>query len=180
MSILKILQYPDSRLHRVGDVVSDPNDEVIQKLIDDIFESIAHYGSCAGLAATQLELDIFPRLFVMNRPKEEGGSLVFINPEIISSEGTDTAPEACMSVYPEAISIPLARAKKVTAKALDRFGKPFTIELEDFWARCMQHELDHLNGVLFIDRLSSLKRLRAEKKIKKILAERHLSNKNLD
>ena len=145
--------------------------KAIQKLIDDIFESIDHYDSCAGLAASQLDLDIVPapRLFVMNRPPEEGGALCFINPEIIAMEGKDCDPEGCMSVGKAEIALAVERANKVTVKALDRHGKSFNVELKDFWAHCIQHELDHLNGVLILDRVSSLKRERAKKKIKEIL-----------
>lgn len=174
MTILSILQYPDSRLRRKGVVVTDFDDKVLQTLIDDMFLSCKHYDGCAALAATQLDVDNPPRLFVMNRSEDEGGSMCFVNPEILATEGEEVAEEGCMSVYPSDISVFLARAKNVTAKAIDRYGKPFTLSLSDFWARAVQHELDHLNGVLYIDRLSPLKRERVEKKIKKILEEKKI------
>jgi len=173
MSILTILQYPDSRLRRKGAVVTNFDDKSLQKLIDDMFLSCKHYDGCAALAATQLDVDNPPRLFVMNRPEDEGGRMCFVDPEITATEGEEVAEEGCMSVYPSEISVPLARAKNITAKAFDRHGKPFTINLSEFWARVVQHELDHLNGVLYIDRLSSLKRERVEKKVKKILEEKN-------
>jgi len=171
MSILQILQYPNPRLHAKGSEVTNPTDAVMQKLIDDMYESMIHHGNCAGLAATQLDLDMIPapRIFVMNRPQEYGGLLCFINPEIIASDGTDCDSEGCMSVGAAQIALKIERANKVTVKSWDRFGKPFTVELKDFWSHVAQHELDHLNGVVILDRVSSLKRERAEKKIAKIM-----------
>jgi peptide deformylase len=171
MSILKILQYPDNGLRRIGIEVTDTNDKVIQKLIDDLFETTVHLGSCAGLAATQMDVENAPRLFVMNRPEEEGGQLCFINPEILEMEGSEIGSEGCMSIYPDQIVVQLSRATKVKVRALDRQGKSFTMDFTDFWARNVQHEVDHLNGVLFLDRLSSLKRERTLKKIERILRQ---------
>jgi peptide deformylase len=141
-------------------------------LIHDINESINYYGNCAGFAATQLDVEDAPRIFIMNAPEEHGGRRCFANPEILTADGNSVIAEACMSIYPDKISVPISRPDHVIVKAQDSQGQIFTAEYRDFWAHCIQHELDHLDGILFIDRLSPLKRERVDKKIQKVLAER--------
>ena len=173
MVMLKILDYPDPRLRRKAPAVEDVNDPAIQQQIDDIIETIKNTEHCGGLAATQLNLKDPMRITIINHRPEHEEPLVLINPEIIATEGESYDEEGCMSVYPNEISAKVKRAEIVTARALDRQGSP--IELKDcdnYLAKCLQHEIDHLNGILYIDHLSSLKRRLIEKKIAKL--RRHL------
>lgn len=167
MTILKILQYPDSRLKRKAVKVDDIKSAQTQKIIDDMFETLAHTHHCAGLSATQLDLEFAPSITVINSFIASDIPLCLINPEIISSSGKVYEEEGCMSVYPEEINALVERFAKVTFKALDREGNQIESTAEEFFARVIQHELDHLNGILYIDRISPLKRSRIDKKIKK-------------
>jgi peptide deformylase len=165
MAIIPILQYPDPRLHQKARQVSDPLAQDIQKIIADMLETLAHTEQCAALAATQLDIPNPPAITVINPIGAITEPLCLINPEIVTSEGEQAEPEGCMSVYPQEVYAIVKRAQKIKLKALDRNGQPLEITAEDFLAKCFQHEIDHLNGILFVDRLSSLKRQRLEKKI---------------
>ena len=116
-----------------------------------------------GLAATQV--DVHKRLLVLDVSEDKTRPMVFINPEIVCSEGTQTYQEGCLSV--PGIFADVTRCNQITVKALDRDGKPFELTADGLLAVCIQHEMDHLEGVLFIDHLSRLKRDRAVSKVKK-------------
>jgi len=163
MSILEILEYPDPRLRKIAKPVSKI-DEKICKLIDDMFETMYHAPGI-GLAATQV--DVHLQIIVMDLSEEKDEPLVFINPEITVLDGvSEKMQEGCLSVpgFYEDID----RIEHVLIKALDKTGTSFEIEAEGLLAVCIQHEMDHLDGKLFVDYLSSLKRNRIKKKLEKI------------
>ena len=164
MTIIKILQYPDSRLKKKGNVVSEVNAE-IRKIVDDMFDTHYHQQNCAALAATQLDFDNPPRITVIDYSTNHDQPLCLINPEIILREGEQYEAEGCMSV-PGGIYERVKRAHKIRVRALDQDGRPIEFDAVGFMAKCIQHELDHLDGKLFIDHVSQLKRSRIEKKIK--------------
>lgn len=168
MAILKILQYPDKRLKRVS-IPVETFDDSIQKVIDDMFET--HYATpnCAALAATQLDLPIPWRITVIDYSKEKDQPLCLINPQIISFEGEQFEYEGCMSVYPEQMHEKVKRAMTITVKAQDRHGAPFEITAEGYFAKCIQHEVDHLDGKIYIDRLHKISLERFNRKLKKFL-----------
>jgi peptide deformylase len=169
MTIIKILQYPDQRLKRKGKVVKDFG-EAFQKTVNDMFET--HYASqnCAALAATQLDIPDAPHVTVIDFSQHHDKPLCLVNAKIIKREGFQKEEEGCMSVGCD-IGISLyayvERAKKIHVQAQDRFGNFFEMDAEDFMAKCIQHELDHLEGMVFLDHLSVLKRERLEKKLEK-------------
>ena len=161
MALLEILKYPDPRLRTVAKPVAAVDDEM-RTLIDSMLETM-YAAPGIGLAATQV--DVHERLLVLDITEDQSGPMVFINPEIRESEGTISGDEGCLSV-PE-IYEPVERAEKVRVKALDRDGKEFELEAEGLLAVCIQHEIDHLEGKLFVDYLSALKRSRLKKKMAK-------------
>ncbi|MDI1352011.1 MAG: peptide deformylase [bacterium] len=161
MAIRKILYLPDSRLRTVAKPVVT-FDENLQNLIDDMFDTMYH-AKGVGLAAPQIGVSL--RLSVIDILGDKSDQLVIINPEIISSEGEKEFDEGCLSV-PGAYDT-VTRAAKVTVKALDRNGNAFEISGEDLLGECLQHEIDHLNGKLFVDLLSPLKRMMARRKLDK-------------
>lgn len=169
MAMIEILQYPDPRLRIKARIVTDFNDPELQKIIDDMFETLYNTENCAGLAATQLAIPNPPRVTVIDVSSEHNQPLCLINPEILAREGEVALPEGCMSVHPDHVHETVRRAPRIKAKAYDRHGKEFTFEAEGLLAKCVQHEIDHLNGKLYIDHLSTLKRHLVETKIKKIL-----------
>lgn len=166
MSIIKILQYPDKKLNRIA-VPVEKFDAQIQKIIDDMFET--HYASpnCAALAATQLDLIIPWRITVIDFSEKKDQPLCLVNPYITDSEGEQYEIEGCMSVYPDLIHEKVKRAMKVTVQAQDRYGKPFELKAMGFFAKCIQHEIEHLDGKLYIDNLNSIKLERIQRKVKK-------------
>lgn len=169
MTIVRILQYPDTRLKIKGAKVTDFGAET-QKMIDDMFET--HYASdnCAALACTQLDFQHPKHITVIDFSEKKDQPLCLVNAEIIGREGTETSPEGCMSVSGGAYEN-VTRAAKIKVKAQDRHGKEMIFEADGFMAKCIQHELDHLNGKLFIDHLSHLKRDRIKKKIEKLMRQ---------
>lgn len=160
MSVLKILYLPDERLRKVSTPVVEFNQE-LQTLIDDMFDTM-YDANGLGLAAPQIGVNI--RLSVVDCGNQK---LVFINPEIIYQEGQEKFKEGCLSV-PGALET-VVRSKKITVKALDRHGQEFTMDLDGVMAECLQHEIDHLNGKLFIDLLSPIKQNRARRDLEKYL-----------
>lgn len=168
MTILKILQYPDPRLCRKALRVIDPNSSKIQRIIDDILETLHHTEACAGLAATQLDIDEPPSIAILSATENLNEPLCLVNPKIIETSGHINELEGCMSVFPKDISASVERAQRVKMQALDRYGKSFEIDAHDFLAKAIQHEIDHLEGILFLDRLSSLKKSMLKKKIAKL------------
>src|SRR3990167_64914 len=166
MSIVRILQFPDPRLRIKGEKVLDFGTET-QQMIDDMFET--HYASenCAALACTQLDFKKPKHITVIDFSENKNQPLCLVNAEIIEKTDKETSGEGCMSVKGGAYE-KVTRAAKIKVKAQDRHGKTLEFEAEGFMAKCIQHELDHLNGKLFIDHLSSLKRDRIRKKIEKL------------
>ncbi|BCA94269.1 peptide deformylase [Legionella antarctica] len=161
MAIRKILYLPDERLRKIAKKV-EIFDDNLQTLIDDMFDTMYHARG-VGLAAPQIGVSM--RLSVIDIIGDKAEQLVIINPEITSSSGQKEFDEGCLSVpgaYDKVI-----RAEKVTVKALDRLGKPFELSADGLLAECLQHEIDHLNGKLFVDLLSPLKRAMARRKLDK-------------
>ncbi|MDF1758425.1 MAG: peptide deformylase [Legionellaceae bacterium] len=169
MTIHKIIYLPDSRLRKVSSKI-EVFDDKLQTLIDDMFETMYH-AKGVGLAAPQIGINI--RLSVIDVTGDKTEQLVLINPEITSSEGVEEYQEGCLSV-PGAYD-KVKRAKTVTMKALDRNGKPYEMTASGLLGECFQHEIDHLNGKLYVDLLSPLKRNIARKKLEKFL--RHKDSK---
>ncbi len=162
MSVLQVLTFPDDRLRTVAKPVEAVTSEV-QKFVDDMIETMYDEDGI-GLAATQV--DYHQRIVVIDVSETRDQPMVLINPEILEKRGEDGIEEGCLSV-PGARAL-VARAAEVTVKALDREGKEFTFEADDLLAICVQHELDHLEGKLFVDYLSPLKRKRIQEKMLKI------------
>ncbi|MDF2867592.1 MAG: def1 [Gammaproteobacteria bacterium] len=167
MALLKILQYPDPRLQRIAKPVAKI-DEHVQKVIDRMFATKYHTENCAALAATQLDLPYPPHITVIDLSPTNDQPLCLINAEIIARKGEQFELEGCMSVMPSHIHERVKRAAEITVQALDRHGKTITLSAEGYMAKCIQHELDHLAGKLYIDHLSALKRERIRNKISKI------------
>jgi len=166
MALLQILEYPDPRLRTKAQPVTEFT-EALSKLIDDMFETM-YVAPGIGLAATQV--DFHRRLIVIDVSKDRNEPLVFINPEILSREGVGVMEEGCLSV--PGIFDDIQRAAKVRVRAQDRTGQVFERDLDDVLAVCLQHEMDHLEGKLFVDYLSDLKRERIRKKLDKERKER--------
>ncbi|HLV47718.1 MAG TPA: peptide deformylase [Aliidiomarina sp.] len=161
MAIMQVLRYPDDRLRTKAVPVVEV-DDALRTIIDDMFETM-YDSQGVGLAATQV--DVHQRLFIADCGNEEKEPLVFINPEIIEQEGLFENEEGCLS-FP-GVYASVERAGTVKVKALDRNGEPFELETDGLLAICIQHEIDHLNGKLFVDYLSPLKRDRIRKKLEK-------------
>lgn len=161
MAILNILKYPDSRLHTVAKAVAEVDDEVRQ-LVADMAETM-YTAPGIGLAATQV--DVHRQIIVIDVSDERNDLKVFINPRLIRAEGEADREEGCLSV--PGIYDTVSRAAEITVEALDREGKPYTLEAKDLLAVCIQHEMDHLKGKVFVEYLSSLKQNRIRTKLKK-------------
>ena len=162
MALLPILEFPDPRLRTVAAKV-DKVDDKIRKLIDDMFETM-YEAPGVGLAATQI--DVHKKIIVIDVSEEKDQPFVFINPEIeILDETLFDYEEGCLSVpgFYEAIT----RPRHVRVTALNKDGESFTIEPEGLLAVCIQHEMDHLDGKLFVDYISNIKRQRIRKKLEK-------------
>jgi peptide deformylase len=162
MAILPILQYPDPRLRIKAAPVTNV-DEALRKQVDDMYETMYH-AKGIGLAATQV--DIHFRIFTMDTSQDCSQPMCILNPEIIYKEGVQYESEGCLSVV-EAFD-KVERANIVHMRGTDLDGKPIEIKGEGLLAAVIQHELDHLNGVLFIDHLSKLKQTRIRAKIEKV------------
>lgn len=161
MSLLTILEYPDKRLRNPAKPVEDFGDP-LQKQIDDMFETM-YAAPGIGLAATQV--NIHKQLFVIDVSEDKDSPLVFINPEITELRGVEEMEEGCLS-FP-GVYAKVERADALTIKALDRNGELFEMDADGLLAVCIQHELDHTQGKLFVDYLSPLKRTRIRKKLEK-------------
>ena len=161
MTRLTILEYPDPRLRTKASPVASV-DAPLRDLIDDMFETM-YAAKGIGLAATQV--NVHQRLLVADVSEGRTEPRVFINPEILSKDGSETSQEGCLSVpgYYDEVS----RAARIRVRALGRDGKAFEEDLDGLLAVCVQHEIDHLDGKLFVDYLSELKRQRVRKKIEK-------------
>ena len=162
MPILDILEFPDPRLRTVAKQVASV-DDAIRTLIDDMFETM-YAAPGVGLAATQI--NVHKRLMVIDTSEEQNQPLVFMNPVVEAlNEDLHDYEEGCLSVpgFYESVS----RADNIRVTALDRNGISFTLEPDGLLAVCIQHEIDHLNGKLFVDYVSPLKRNRIKKKLEK-------------
>ncbi|MGE6168902.1 peptide deformylase [Aeromonas media] len=165
MAILDVLRFPDERLRTVAAPVETITPE-LQQIVDDMFETMyAEEG--IGLAATQV--DVHQRIIVIDISEDREDQLVLINPEILEQSGSTGIEEGCLSVPGSRALVP--RAEWVKVRALDRHGKPFELEADDLLAICIQHEMDHLVGKLFVDYLSPLKRQRIRQKLEKMARE---------
>lgn len=161
MAQLEILHYPDNRLRTEAKPVKKIDDE-IRRLVDDMFETM-YAAPGIGLAATQV--NVHQQVIVIDVSEEKNQPLCLINPQIIESEGEAESEEGCLSV-PD-IYDRVRRAERVTVRALDRDGATFTLAATGLLAVCIQHEIDHLQGNLFVDYLSPMKQQRLRKKIEK-------------
>ena len=161
MAILQILQYPDERLHTIAKKVVQVN-EATRKLVRNMAETM-YAAPGVGLAATQV--DVHEQVIVVDISETRDQLRVFINPEILCASGDSEGEEGCLSV--PGIYETVHRAGKVTVQALDEKGVPFTLEAEGFLAVCIQHEMDHLRGKVFVEYLSQLKQTRLRAKLKK-------------
>jgi peptide deformylase len=161
MAILPILQYPDERLHKIAKKVEQIDDGV-RKLVRDMAETM-YAAPGVGLAATQVDKHI--RLVVIDVSETHDDLRVLINPELLNSLGEKENEEGCLSV--PGIYENVTRAERVTVRALDEHGKSFTLEAEGLLAVCIQHEMDHLLGRVFVEHLSHLKQTRIRAKLKK-------------
>ena len=161
MTRLTILEYPDPRLRTRASPVAAV-DAPVRDLIDDMFETM-YAAKGIGLAATQV--NVHKRVLVADISEGRTEPRVFVNPEILAKDGSETSQEGCLSVpgyYDE-----VQRAARIRVRAQGRDGKPFEEDLDGLLAVCVQHEIDHLDGRLFVDYLSELKRQRVRKKIEK-------------
>ena len=164
MARLTILEFPDPRLRTVARPV-DParvSTPAFQQLVDDMFETM-YEAPGIGLAASQV--DVHERFMVIDVSEDRSQPLVFINPEIVDRDGEQVYQEGCLSV--PNIFADVTRANRITVRALDRHGQPFEMQADGVLAVCIQHEMDHLQGKLFVDYLSPLKREMVRKKLEK-------------
>lgn len=165
MPLLKIVHYPEPVLLNIGKPVEAVEFEPgLQKTVDDMFETMYKAGG-VGLAAPQV--GISKRFFVMDVPVEgESNKLAFINPEIVTVEGEQIGEEGCLS-FP-GLSQVIKREMRVIVRAQDVKGEKFEMDLNDLAARCVLHETDHCDGIVFLDRMTVLKREMAKRKIRRL------------
>lgn len=161
MALLHILRYPDERLHTVASQVPQVDDK-IRQLIKDMAETM-YAAPGVGLAATQV--DVHKRVIVIDVSETRDQLKAFINPELVATNGESDFEEGCLSV--PGIFEKVRRAERITVRALDTEGKPFTLQADGLLAVCIQHEMDHLEGKVFVEYLSRLKQQRILKKLKK-------------
>ncbi len=161
MALLPVLHYPDPRLRRKAEPVGQV-DDALRKLIDDMFETM-YEAPGIGLAAVQV--DVCKRLIVVDISEDRTAPICLINPFIEDASGHQKTDEGCLSV--PGIYEPVERAGRIRVQALDRDGRPFELEAEGLLAVCIQHEIDHLDGKLFVDYLTEIKRQRIRKKLDK-------------
>ena len=161
LSILTILEFPDDRLRKKAVAVKTVDDK-IKKLVDDMLDTM-YESHGVGLAATQV--NVHQRVIVIDVSDEKDEPLFLINPEIIEKDGIKEGEEGCLSVpgFFEKVN----RAERVKVRALNRDGQSYEFEATDLLAICVQHEIDHLDGKLFVDYISPLKRQRIKKKLEK-------------
>ncbi|MBY4598953.1 peptide deformylase [bacterium BD-1] len=161
MAKLPILEFPDPRLRTVAKPV-EKVDDALRNLVDDMFETM-YAAPGIGLAATQV--DVHVRLLVLDVSEDKSRPMVFINPEILSADGHQVYQEGCLSV--PGIYADVKRANQIRVRALDRSGEVFELDADGLLAVCIQHEMDHLAGKVFVDYLSPLKREQVKKKLAK-------------
>lgn len=161
MALLQILHYPDPRL-RTKAVTVEVFDDALRQLVADMFETM-YAAPGIGLAATQV--DVHQRVVVIDVSENNNEPLCLINPEIVANDGAEVMEEGCLSV--PGIYEKVERSEVVRVRAQDEHGQAFELETDGLLAVCIQHELDHLDGKVFLDRLSEFKRQRARKKLEK-------------
>jgi peptide deformylase len=161
MALLDILTFPDARLRRTAEPVDSVGDDV-RRLIDDMLETMY---AAPGIGLAAIQVNVPKRVIVIDVSEQHDDPLVLVNPEILELQGEEEMDEGCLSVpgFFETVK----RADRVRVRALDRDGKPFELDADGLLAVCIQHEIDHLNGHLFVDHISSLKRQRIRKKLEK-------------
>jgi peptide deformylase len=161
MPLLSILRYPDPRLHKRASRVEAVSDD-IRKLIKDMAQTM-YAAPGVGLAATQVNVHV--RVIVIDVSESRDQLRVFINPELVTASGNAEIEEGCLSV--PGVYEKVSRAERVTVRALDANGEPFVLEAEGVLAVCIQHEMDHLEGKVFVEKLSRLKQSRILARMKK-------------
>ena len=161
MALRQILHFPDPRLRKKATAITKVTDD-IRQLADDMLETM-YDAPGIGLAATQINVQ--KRLIVIDISQDMTEPYIFINPEIAQKQGEREHEEGCLSV-PDSYEV-VTRADTVRVKALDRNGKPFELDADELLATCIQHEIDHLDGKLFVDYISNLKRQRIKKRLEK-------------
>jgi peptide deformylase len=158
VAVREILRFPDARLKQVAAPLGPDDAAVAQRLAADLVDTMRAHAGCVGLAATQVgELVRMVVVDVTEHPRAEtsNGALVLANPEIVAAEGSEVGREGCLSI-PD-LTANVRRATSVTVVAVSPDGTDVRVESAGFEARCLQHELDHLDGVLFLDRVESLR-----------------------
>jgi len=166
MAILDILRYPDARLHKTATPVT-VFDAPLRNLVRDLAETM-YAANGIGLAATQV--DVHKEVIVIDVSEHRDSLVVLVNPEILDSSGVSDIEEGCLSVPGIYESVP--RAERVRVRAYDQNGNPFTLEAQGLLAVCIQHEMDHLRGKVFVEYLSALKQQRIRAKLEKQLRKR--------
>jgi len=165
MAILQILRYPDERLHKVAAPVTNVDDN-IRRLVRDMADTM-YAAPGIGLAATQV--NVHQQVIVIDISESKNELKVFINPQLVTCDGMQEYEEGCLSV--PGIYEKVKRPERATVQALDINGQPFTLETDGLLAVCIQHEMDHLKGKVFVEYLSQLKQTRIKHKLKKQLRE---------
>ena len=163
MPLLNILRYPDARLHKLAAPVT-AFDQSLKRLVADLAETM-YAAPGIGLAATQV--DVHKQVIVLDVSERRDSLLVLINPEILDASGVSDIEEGCLSV--PAIYETLERAERVKVRACDQNGNPFTLEAQGLLAVCIQHEMDHLKGKVFVESLSQLRQQRIRARLAKQL-----------
>jgi len=161
MALLEILHYPDPRLRRRAAPVAAVDDNV-RRLVDDMAATMY---AAPGIGLAAIQVGVAKRVIVIDLSESRNQLQVFIDPEILTADGEQVLEEGCLSV--PGIFEPVTRAEHVRVRALDRDGKPFELEARGLLATCIQHEIDHLDGKVFVDYLSRMKQERIRKKLEK-------------
>lgn len=161
MALLDILTFPDARLRRTAEAVEQVDDD-LRQLIDDMLETMY---AAPGIGLAAIQVNVPKRVIVIDLSEDHSDPLCLINPEILERTGEEEMDEGCLSVpgFFETVK----RADRIRVRALNRDGEPFELETDGLLAVCIQHEIDHLDGRLFVDHISSLKRQRIRKKLEK-------------
>jgi peptide deformylase len=170
MTKLVILEYPDPKLRKTAEPVAQV-DDALRQLADDMLETM-YAANGVGLAATQV--DVHKRMIVLDASESRDKPLVLINPELLSAAGKAISEEGCLSL--PGIYDKLARATQIRVRALDRDGQPFEMDADGLLAVCIQHEIDHLEGKVFVDYLSELKRQLIRRRLEKERKQRSTSS----
>jgi peptide deformylase len=161
MSILEILTFPDPRLRNHAEPVKLV-DDAVRQIVDDMFETMY---AAPGIGLAAIQVNIRQRIIVIDISEEKDQPLCLINPEILARSGEEQMEEGCLSV--PGFYEPVTRAERIRVRAMNRDGESFELEADGLLAVCIQHEIDHLDGKLFVDYVSALKRQRIRKKLEK-------------